>query len=499
MKNSHVDWNYTSVNDNYTSQYTKSRAVEMTRGKMLGGSSSLNFMVYVRGNPHDFDVWADTVKDKNWKYEKVLPYFKKSERLTDSVIRSSHYGAYHNYKGYMGVQRQYHPDVDGYMQAYKELGNKIVIDTSTGDLGYTQPLFTISDGTRQSTSNAFLSPIKDRTNLHVWKNTLVTKIIFDRKKNAVAIEALTSDNRKLTVKARREIIVSAGSINTPQLLMLSGIGPRKHLQEMAIPVISDLPVGENFHDHQGVPLAFKMGKLPSFQPPQNPHEIPVPVIIGYAALNRTQSYPDYQNFDLVLRNPAFLLGFCTFVFGLEDALCRQLNESCESHEVLLAVPNTMHPKSRGKILLKSKDPKDYPLIHGGYYSNPDDLENQATYIEDVIRVINTTYFKKANAELVRFDLPACAGYEWGSREYWKCYSRELLVTVYHYTGTCAMGSVVDSRLRVSGVRRLRVVDASVMPFITSGNINAPTIMIGEKGADMIKEDNNIVCSCNKFL
>ncbi|RVE40310.1 hypothetical protein evm_015040, partial [Chilo suppressalis] len=188
LPKSHIDWNYTSEDDNYTTQYKKIHAIELSRGKMLGGSSGMNYMAYVRGSPHDFETWAEMVKDDIWAYKNVLPYFKRSEKLEDTSVRSSRYGAYHGYKGYLGVQRQYHKDVDQYMQSFKESGNKIVLDTSTGDLGYTQPLFTISGGIRQSTSYAFLTPIKDRNNLHVWKNTLATKIIFDDTKTAVALE-----------------------------------------------------------------------------------------------------------------------------------------------------------------------------------------------------------------------------------------------------------------------------------------------------------------------
>ncbi|RVE42399.1 hypothetical protein evm_012958 [Chilo suppressalis] len=489
LPKSHIDWNYTSEDDNYTTQYKKIHAIELSRGKMLGGSSGMNYMAYVRGSPHDFETWAEMVKDDIWAYKNVLPYFKRSEKLEDTSVRSSRYGAYHGYKGYLGVQRQYHKDVDQYMQSFKESGNKIVLDTSTGDLGYTQPLFTISGGIRQSTSYAFLTPIKDRNNLHVWKNTLATKIIFDDTKTAVALEVSTNEDKKNIVQAKREIILSAGAINSPQLLMLSGIGPKKHLQQTGIPVISDLPVGKNFHDHPGALIAFKMGKLPSSQPPLNPHEFPVPLIVGYIAKKKSQSYPDYQTLNLVVRDPNGLLGFCSFNFGFTNELCQSLYEMTKGHEVLFGVLNLMHPKSRGEILLKSRDPKDHPLIFPGYFTDAEDLEKIAAYIEDFIRVLNSTYFKEVNAEVVQFDLPTCADLKWGSREYWKCYSRAIFLSIYHYVGTCAMGAVVDSRLRVYGVKRLRVADGSVIPYITSGNTNAPIIMIGEKVSQMIKEDN----------
>ncbi|CAH2980541.1 unnamed protein product [Chilo suppressalis] len=488
IQNSHLDWNYTSLDDNYVTQYKKNPTVELSRGKMLGGSSGMNYMLYVRGSPHDFDTWAQIVKNNNWAYKNVLPYFVKSERLEDRTVQRSRYGPYHGYTGYLGVQREYTVNIDQYLQAFKESGNNVVLDTSTGDLGYTIPLFTVSRGYRQSTSYAFLSPIKNRNNLHVRKNTLATKIIFDNTKTAVAVEVITNENKKYTIKAKREIILSAGAINSPQLLMLSGIGPKTHLQQTNISVLVDLPVGKNFHDHPAAVVAFKMGKSSSYQPPPNPHYVPGPLFVGYIAENKSQGYPDYQTLSFV-KDPKSFLVFCAFSFGFRDELCQSFYDTYKGHDVLFSVLNLMHPKSRGEILLKSRNPKDYPLIYPRYYSDTDDLEKIAAYIEDYIRVLNSTYFEEVNAELVQFDLPTCAGIKRGCREYWKCYSRAMFTSIYHYVGTCAMGAVVDSKLRVYGVKRLRVADGSVIPYITSGNTNAPIIMIGEKVSQMIKDDN----------
>ncbi|XP_028163475.1 glucose dehydrogenase [FAD, quinone]-like isoform X2 [Ostrinia furnacalis] len=490
LKNSHVDWNYTSTNSSSWGKTHRSNSTHMIRGKMLGGTSAVNFMAYVRGNPHDFDTWAQISNDPSWRYKNILRYFKKSEKLNDPEIQQSRYRNAHSTDGYLKVARQLHPELDSYLQAFKETGHNVVLDTSTGDLGYTQPLFNIADGYRQSSAVAFLSPIKNRPNLHVWKEALVTKIIFDKKKNAVGVEVLTKENKTVKVQSNKEVIVSAGAINSPQLLMLSGIGPKRHLSDIGITTISNLPVGKNFHDHTPVTLFIKMGNLKDDQKPQNPHEFPLPLIIGYVALNKSQTYPDYQSLNLLLKNPTAVLQFCSFTFNFKYDICDALYNKCKNSQTLVSIHNLVHPKSRGELLLRSNNPKDYPLIDIGYYSNKADVDTEAASIEDFLKVLNSTYFKEAGAEFVDIDLPECIGLDRGSKSFWRCYSQAMLTSTYHYAGTCSMGSVVDSRLRVKGVRRLRVADASIMPTTVSGNTNAPTIMIGEKAADMIIQDNS---------
>ncbi|KAL0840854.1 hypothetical protein ABMA28_014659 [Loxostege sticticalis] len=489
LKNSHIDWNYTSINYPSVGKTHRENSFDLTRGKMLGGSSGVNYMAYVRGNPHDFDTWAKITNDPSWEYNNLLPFFKKSENLDDSEILASQYGSAHNTGGYLKVKRELRPEINDYLQAFKEVGHKIVLDTSTGDEGYTQPLFTIGDGYRYSTSYAFLSPIKERPNLHVWKDTLVTKILFDKHKNAIGVEAVTKENNTVTVQANQEVIVSAGAINSPQLLMLSGIGPKKHLKDIGIQTISNLPVGKNFHDHTPVVVIIKMGNATKEQKPPNPHEFPLPLFVGYVALNKSQGYPDYQSLSLIMKNPMQLLQFCTFIFGFKYEICDAIYNKCKNSETLTTVHNLLHPKSRGELLLRSKNPRDHPLIDIGYYSNQEDLYKEAESVKDFLKVLNSTHFKNVKAEFVDVNLPPCVGLDRKSNAYWRCYSQAMLTTLYHYVGTCSMGSVVDSRLRVIGVKRLRVADASVMPTIVSGNTNAATIMIGEKASSMIIQDN----------
>ena len=455
---------------------------------MLGGSSSINFMAYTRGNPHDFDDWAKMTGDETWSWANTLPYFKKSERLVDPVLLKADAGAFHGTDGYLGISRNHKDEVLKYFQAFNETGHDIVLDTN-GDtpLGYTENLFTIAKGKRQSTAQAFLQPIKNRPNLYVLKNTLVSKIIFDDDKNAIGVEAITESNETVRFNAKKEVVVSAGAINTPQLLMLSGVGPKDHLISQDIEVISNLPVGQALQDHVTVIMSHTMGDA---LPPQpvNPSDFPTPAVFGYVTLNHSQDYPDYQTYSLLMNDPTAMLQFCAFYYSFLDEICDALYDGSVGKSVLLTSHVLLYTKSRGKILLRSKDPKEQPLIYTGYYSNNEDLENHATYIQDFLRVQETDFFESVESELVIPEVCGCGEFN-DTQEYWKCYTLCMMVAGYHYTGSSPMGVVVDSHLRVYGVQNLRVADASIMPKIVGSNINAATIMIGEKASDFIKEDH----------
>ncbi|CAH0586845.1 unnamed protein product [Chrysodeixis includens] len=491
MKRSRYDWNYTAEYDGYKDECHLTPYYEFTLGKMLGGTSSLNYMIYHKGQPKDFNSWADVAKDESWKWENVLPYFLKSGRLEDKQLLNTADKKYYGSDGYLGITRDHRPEIEKFLDAYRELGNDIVLDFNEHHpLGYSAQAVTISGRSRQSSAYAFISSVKDRHNLHVLKNTMATKILFDESKRAVGVEVLTEDGKTLSLKAKKEVIVSAGTFNTPKLLMLSGVGPAEHLKSKKIDVVSDLPVGENLQEHISVVLIHNLDELSEPFPQPSPYELPGSSFTGFVALDKKSDVPDYQVITY-LGSAEIMLYYCTFAFRFRDDICdamyaQGVNRLQAFNEIL-----NIAPKSRGKVLLKSNNPADDPLVYNGFFSDNQDVENLIDYILDYVPIMNTTYYTSVKATMSDAD-PKCNVFPIGSRDYWRCYVMCVSSGLSHMTSTCPMGTVVDGRLRVNGVTGLRIADASVMPTITRGNPFGSVIMIGEKAADMIKQDHDLI-------
>lgn len=459
----------------------------------------MNHFVHIHGAPHDFDHWANVVGDSSWRYENVLPYFKKSEHLQDPVVENSPFVNYHGLDGPMGVARQPSLAANPYLVSFGELGNKVVLDVNGPyTSGITQSMFTLTDGVRQCSAYSYISPVKDRENLFVLRHTCVTKILFNKNKRAVAVVAYRN-NQKYVYKACKEIILCAGVFKTPQLLMLSGIGHKKHLESFDIEVIAELPVGDNWQDHQAVSVVHRMDKSIVDPVVPLPNIIPFPVINGVFSLNKTKAYGEYQVFGLIIgKDTPYLLLACAIVFGYKPEICDSFNNQVLGYNSLYTLLTMLHPISTGTVRLQSKDPHKDPKITTGFYKKPSDLNKMLAFMKDYLKVGNTTFFSQVNASLINPDLKECKNYTFGSDEYLRCYILHTTVSVYHSTSTCAMGSVVDSHLRVYNVTNLRIADASIMPTIPSGNPNAAVIMIGEKASDMIKEDADKFHSCKEL-
>ena len=370
---------------------------------------------------------------------------------------------------------------------------------------------TTRDGSRCSTAKAFLRPVRKRPNLHVAMRATVTQIVFDADKRVTGVK-FVRNNVHYHVRVRKEVILSAGAIARPQLLMLSGVGPAAHLSSLSIPVVADLPVGDNMQDHVGFQgLVFQIDKPYSLV---SANLTNAPSILNYLIRGRgpgttnggieglafikskyataEKDWPDLQ-FQFasgsLISDPTFRA-----TSGYRDNLWNEFYKPLVNTHPWSLVPILLRPKSTGTIRLASADPFAKPLIDPRYFDVEHDLKVLVEGVKFALAMSKTTAFQQLGTKFPTTPLSACQDYTPWTDDYWGCFVRHFSQTYHHAVGTCKMGpsgdstAVVDPRLRVHGIQGLRVVDASVMPKMPSGNTNAPTIMVAEKAADMVKQD-----------
>ncbi|KAJ0175815.1 hypothetical protein K1T71_008974 [Dendrolimus kikuchii] len=492
-----VLWNYESSDDNITSQALKENKIVYPLGKMLGGSSGNSYLFYMRGPPEYFDSWAEQ-GNKGWDYKSLLPYFIKSERLDSVAIYSSKTKDLHGTTGFLGVTRPTWSAMKPYMQALKENGRNIITDhNGINQIGSAKQCFTFTDHKRQGPAG-YIRPIKNRPNLFVLINSLVQKIIFNKQKTAVGIEIKLCNKKIIKAMARKEVIISAGTVNSPQLLMVSGVGPAKHLKEKGIEIVTDSPyVGDGFQDQPFIQLLLSGKKgistlLQNFETITSVNNFVLPAIFSQTVLNnKSNNYLDCQinTFVVPVASPLPTI-LCESVQRLDKKHCAATARFSFESEILLNYATITRPKSRGKIELQSKNIEDKPVIRTGYFTVTEDLEKFTDCVQDFLTILKTPTMRNLKSKVSYLDICNCKDYKFGTREYWKCYILNTPTTHGHPCGTCVMGpegkGVVDAQLKVYGIKNLRVVDASVMPTVMKGV--APVIVIAEKIADEIKRE-----------
>lgn len=462
------------------------RSLYWPRGKVLGGSSTINGMIYVRGNRHDYDRWAQ-MGLSGWSYDEVLPAFRRSE---GHVQRRD---AYHNGAGELTVcgARSTNPLHDAFVEAGREAGYPVNSDFNGVDQeGFGRFDFTIRNGKRWSTSRAFLRPVQARANLTIETGALTRRILVEHGK-AVGVEFAQHGNVQ-TVRAAREVILSAGTVNSPQLLMLSGIGPAAELGQHGIEAVHDLPgVGKNLQDHVDCVMVYECTKPVTLYSDLRADRLAWSVVEGmlfgrgvsttfpYEAGAFVRSRPDLVAPDIQFHFMPALEKTANLhfpkLFGEKEAV--ELN-----HGFTLRV-GPINPESRGEIRLRSDKPTDPPQIQANYLQSEFDRKTMIIGIRMARDVFAQPAFAPYRGKEV------APGIDAEDDDALTDWLRATAMTTFHPVGTCKMGNddmaVVDARLRVRGIDGLRVADASIMPIISSGNTNAPTIMIGEKCVEFI--------------
>lgn len=470
------DWGYYT----HPQRHSLDRKIPYVRGKVMGGSSAINGMVWVRGNRKNYDDWA-AEGCEGWSYDEVLPYFKKIETFEDGETEFRGGG------GPIHVTRQ--ANVSPVSDALREsvaatCGVPILDDYNAGQqCGISMMQQNAKNGLRYSTSEAYVEPARSRSNFSVTTGAQARRLLFEGGR-AVGVEYVKG-GRVETVRATKEVILSGGVIGSAQLLMCSGVGPAAHLEEHGIDVVADLPVGQNLHDHlffplvylapqgghRGTPAHFFGGMLKEFTFGGTWFGKTVFETVAFLKTQASAPIPDMQLHSLPWAYPS----------PNQDAPGRP---TVDTRPAITVQPTLIYPKSRGQMRLRSADPTDDPIIDPHFLEEPEDLE----FMMRAIELTREFMAQKPISEFVTEELHP--GPDFFKPANLKKEIPNRVCTVYHPVGTCRMGdddrAVVDAKLRVRGIDGLRVADAAVMPRVTGGNTNAPAIMIGEKASDLIR-------------
>ncbi|XP_067634951.1 glucose dehydrogenase [FAD, quinone]-like [Eurosta solidaginis] len=516
LQGTHSNWGYKSTPQKRACFGMNNNECALPRGKVLGGTSSINYMIYNRGNKRDFDRWA-AAGNKGWSYAELLPYFLKSESAN---LEGLEHSPYHNHTGPLSVEDvQFRtPAAHAYVQGAQQAGHTLTDYNGESQMGVSYVQANTLRGRRHSAYRAYIEPIRyRRKNLHIVTLTRVTRILIDPiTKRATGVE-LSYRNKFYKVHARKEVILSAGAFNSPQLLMLSGIGPADNLKAINVPLVKELPVGKLLYDHMchfgpvftvnttrampsvsginaAVVKSFLLGsprtmlssiggvealtflKVPSSKEPADTPDVEIITVAGSLASDKSTGLKQGANFK----------------DELYEQVYRPLEISKQDHFSFLIMQ--FHPKSVGRLWLHNRDPFEWPRINPKYFYNEEDVQFLLEGIKEAIRITETPAMHKLDTLMHSIPVPGCEQHQFSSDDYWRCSIRTLSYTLHHQVATCRMGpendttSVVNNELKVHGIQGLRVADTSIIPFPPTAHTNAASFMIGEKAADMIRAE-----------
>ncbi|WP_413657997.1 GMC family oxidoreductase [Paraburkholderia phenoliruptrix] len=475
MQTGQLDWGYHTV----AQKHMNNREMFIPRARSIGGCTTVNGMIYTRGDHTDYDHWRD-LGNEGWGYDDILPYFKKSETWSGGETEV------HGGSGPLKTSRFgiHNPIALAFVEAGKQAGYKYNDDLNGGSQeGFGPCDSTLADGVRSSVGRCYIAPIRDRKNLTVITDAMASRILFDGDR-AVGVEYVAGRKSK-KVYASQEVILCGGAFNSPHLLQISGVGDPEHLQSIGVQAVHKLPgVGKNLQDHVGCGLKQRITQPLSLLKHLNILNSASAVAKYMATKTGPASYHGVEALAFVKSRPDVIAP--DIQFHLNMVMYEDHGRKIFHEEGVMPYFNISRPQSRGTVMARSSDPTALPEIDPNFFSVPDDIR----VMRDGLRIARELIAQKA------FD--PYRGEEFGPGKEVTSdadldeYLKNKSESVYHPVGTCKMGSddeaVVDARLRVRGLRGLRVVDASIMPTLTSGNTNAPTIMIAEKAADMILYD-----------
>ncbi|XP_072379187.1 glucose dehydrogenase [FAD, quinone]-like [Diabrotica undecimpunctata] len=506
---SDYNWGYVTTPQTHICLGMKDQKCTLPRGRGVGGTTLINSLQYTRANPENFNQWSKMLNDPSWSYENMLDYFKKSENFQWTNPEAPVDLSYHGTNGPLTVEHAviHHPLTNLFLDANRDLGINITDYNSPSQIGASVTQLYTNKGRREDMGSIFVTPFLERRNLKVLTGSYVTKVVINKESKIAESVIFTKGGKTYNVRANKEIIISGGAITSPQILMLSGVGPKRHLEDVGVDVIQNLEVGSRFKEHALTGNLYFSSNLStpieSIEDQLRDFLNNTGSLTSASTLSQSVGFYNLEKRDGHLPNVAmFIDTHQTSIF--EQKILKWKDDYYETlSNIKLGNPFRfmilhMTTKSDGTIRLKSNDPFDYPLINPNLLTDQRDRTQVYRAIKFLFKMIETPTFKKFNLKFATPTLAACNHCKYNSKKCWECFMKELTMPGYHPMSSCPMGAdpskgaVVDNNLKVFGVNKLRVADASVFPGPISGYPSINCLVIGEKLADVIKKEYGVI-------